>query len=61
MSHELIKAKITEDHLNVLEGEHFSGTPEMKEWNDKQFFIILINQPEHLEATRPHPVKSGEF
>lgn len=57
MRHELITTKITEDHLNVLEGEHFNVTMEMKEWNG----IILINQPGHLEASRHHPAKSGEF
>lgn len=36
-------AKITEDHLNVLEGEHFNAATEVKERNCKQFFIILIN------------------
>lgn len=61
MRHELITAKITEDHLNVLEREHFNAGTEMKEWNVKQFLIILINQPGHLEASRHHPVKSGEF
>lgn len=40
-------AKITEDHLNVLEGEYFNAATEVKGWNCKQFFTILINQPEH--------------
>lgn len=61
MRHELITAKITEDHLNVLEREHFNVATEMKEWNGKQLLIILINHAEHLEASRHHPVKSGEF
>lgn len=59
MRNGLITAKITEDHLNVLEGEHFNVATEVKEWN--KFLIIFINQPEYLDSSRHHSVKSGEF
>lgn len=43
MRHEFIIVMIIEDHLNVLYGEHSDVTTKVKEWNSKQFLIVLIN------------------
>lgn len=42
MKRGLVIAMITEDRLNVLEGEHFNAT-KVKEWKAKQFLIVFIN------------------